>query len=66
VKAVLKRSARSEETHLPAYNGGVLTADFGAVAISVHGTPVRLTRREFELLRYLVAEVRHVANVNSL
>src|SRR4029450_12460412 len=34
--------------------GERLLADFDAVAVSVDGEPIRLTRREFELLRFLV------------
>jgi hypothetical protein len=37
-----------------AYLGAHLTADFEAVSMSVDGQSVRLTRLEFELLRYLV------------
>ena len=31
-----------------------LTIDFDAVAVRVSGLPIRLTKREFELLRFLV------------
>src|SRR5262245_42070308 len=53
VRAVLRRSTRTEERQT-IYQGNHLLADFEAVAIAVDGEPVRLTRREFELLRYLV------------
>jgi DNA-binding response OmpR family regulator len=36
------------------YRGRHLTADFDAVVIEVDGEAVRLTRREFELLKCLV------------
>jgi two-component system alkaline phosphatase synthesis response regulator PhoP len=54
VRAVLRRGAPNGERPALAYRGQHLTADFDAVAVAVDGTPVRLTRREFELLRYLV------------
>ena len=53
VRAVLRRGARRATTapRARAYRGERLSADFDAVAIAVDGAPVRLTRREFELLR---------------
>jgi DNA-binding response OmpR family regulator len=60
VRAILRRA--DQEPHSLAaplvYRGAHLVADFDAVEIAVDGEPVRLTRREFELLRYLV-EHRH-------
>ena len=41
-------------------------ADFEAVAIAVDGAPVRLTRREFELLRYLVQNKNRVVSRDRL
>ena len=54
VKAVLRRAAAPEERQAAAYRGTHLIADFDAVAVAVDGEPINLTRREFELLRYLV------------
>jgi DNA-binding response OmpR family regulator len=48
------------------YSGERLMADFEAVAIAVDGTPVRLTRREFELLRYLVQNKNRVVSRDRL
>jgi two-component system, OmpR family, alkaline phosphatase synthesis response regulator PhoP len=48
------------------YSGDRLMADFEAVAIAVDGTPVRLTRREFELLRYLVQNKNRVVSRDRL
>src|SRR2546425_2023550 len=51
VRAVLRRStpASGIEASRPAtYQGAHLFADFDAVAVAVDGTPVRLTRPEFE------------------
>ena len=54
VRAVLRRGGPEEIATPAVYNGRHLFADFEAIAIAVDGQPVRLTRREFELLRHLV------------
>jgi DNA-binding response OmpR family regulator len=46
--------------------GAHLTADFEAVSIAVDGQSVRLTRREFELLRYLVQNKNRVVSRDRL
>src|SRR5262249_50548178 len=51
VRAVLRRGAQTDERKSPTYRGDHLLADFDAVSVSVDGDPIRLTRREFELLR---------------
>ena len=43
-----------------------LAADFDAVSVEVDGEPVRLTRREFELLRYLVQNKNRVVSRDRL
>ena len=48
------------------YRGRHLFADFEAVSVSVDGQPVRLTRREFELLRFLVANRNRVLSRDRL
>jgi len=48
------------------YQGTHLLADFDAVSISVDGEAVRLTRREFELLRYLVQNKSRVVSRDRL
>ena len=48
------------------YRGKHLVADFDAVAISVDGEAIRLTRREFELLRYLVENRNRVLSRDRL
>jgi DNA-binding response OmpR family regulator len=65
VRAVLRRGRDGEERE-GRYQGARLTADFDAVAISVEGAPVRLTRREFELLRYLVQNKNRVVSRDRL
>jgi DNA-binding response OmpR family regulator len=68
VKAVLRRSPRVEEYQHPAstYQGASLSADFDAVAVSVSGQAIKLTRREFELLRYLVQNKNRVVSRDRL
>jgi two-component system, OmpR family, alkaline phosphatase synthesis response regulator PhoP len=69
VRAVLRRSApvaAAEPWRAATYQGSHLLADFDAVAVTVDGTPVRLTRREFELLRYLVQNKNRVVSRDRL
>jgi DNA-binding response OmpR family regulator len=66
VRAVLRRG-RTETPVAPAtYRGEHLHADFDAVNIAVDGEAVRLTRREFELLRYLVENRNRVLSRDRL
>jgi two-component system alkaline phosphatase synthesis response regulator PhoP len=66
VKAVLRRAATPTEPAPSAYRGTHLIADFDAVSVAVEGEPVRLTRREFELLRYLVQNKNRVVSRDRL
>jgi len=66
VRAVLRRSGKPEERVSSGYEGSVLSADFDAVAVAVRGNPIRLTRREFELLRYLVQNKNRVVSRDRL
>jgi DNA-binding response OmpR family regulator len=55
VEAVLRRArAPAGPASSAVYRGRLLHVDFEAVAVAVGDRPVRLTRREFELLRALV------------
>lgn len=66
VRAVLRRG-RSEPAPGPVvYRGEHLVADFEAVNIEVDGVAIRLTRREFELLRYLVENRNRVLSRDRL
>jgi DNA-binding response OmpR family regulator len=69
VRAMLRRGlgdhTRKEISPL-VYRGKHLVADFDAVAVSVDGDAVRLTRREFELLRYLVENRNRVLSRDRL
>jgi DNA-binding response OmpR family regulator len=66
VRAVLRRRHGDGPSQPAVYHGEHLVADFEAVNISVDGTPVRLTRREFELLRYLVENRNRVLSRDRL
>ena len=48
------------------YRGKHIVADFDAVAVSVDGESIRLTRREFELLQYFVANRNRVLSRDRL
>ena len=69
VRATLRRvqsagGAGAESTVV--YRGKHLVADFEAVSILVDGVSVRLTRREFELLRFLVQNRNRVLSRDRL
>jgi DNA-binding response OmpR family regulator len=66
VRAVLRRATPADSRPAAGYNGEHLNADFDAVAVSVDAQPVRLTRREFELLRYLVQNRNRVVSRDRL
>jgi DNA-binding response OmpR family regulator len=67
VRAVLRRGRSEPEAPQPVtYQGRHLIADFEAVSVSVDGEPVRLTRREFELLRHLVENRNRVLSRDRL
>jgi DNA-binding response OmpR family regulator len=66
VRAVLRRRQQASTGGANVYSGTHLVADFEAVAISVDGAPVRLTRREFELLRFLVENRNRVLSRDRL
>jgi DNA-binding response OmpR family regulator len=66
VRAVLRRHRTQAVAARAIYRGKHLVADFDAVAISVDSQPVRLTRREFELLRFLVDNKNRVISRDRL
>jgi two-component system KDP operon response regulator KdpE len=53
IRAAVRRSAPEEAT--PAFVSDDLQIDFAKRAVTLRGNPVRLTPKEFELLRHLVA-----------
>jgi two-component system alkaline phosphatase synthesis response regulator PhoP len=66
VRAVLRRKATAQPSAMSLYRGSHLVADFDAVSVTVDGEPVRLTRREFELLRCLVENRNRVLSRERL
>ena len=68
VRAVFRRRQQGDSaaSMTSVYTGEHLVADFDAVAISVDGSPVRLTRREFELLKFLVENRNRVLSRDRL
>jgi DNA-binding response OmpR family regulator len=67
VRAVLRRRVEAAGRARPSrHDGKHLVADFDAVSIAVDGTHVRLTRREFELLRFLVENRNRVISRERL
>jgi DNA-binding response OmpR family regulator len=69
VRAALRR-VKTEATAQPApsdlYRGKHLVADFDAVSVLIDDRPIQLTRREFELLRYLVQNRNRVLSRDRL
>ena len=69
VRAVLRRGHPNGDTRAAApavYHGARLQADFDAVSVTVDGAPVRLTRREFDLLRHLIDHRNRVQSRDRL
>jgi DNA-binding response OmpR family regulator len=65
VRAVLRRG-RGELEAPTIYQGERLFADFDAVNVRVDGHPIKLTRREFELLKYLIDNRNRVLSRDRL
>jgi DNA-binding response OmpR family regulator len=65
VRAVLRRR-NGQSAPAAVYEGKHLRADFDAIAISVDSEAVRLTRREFELLKFLVENRNRVLSRDRL
>ena len=67
VRAVLRRkSGAAQAAAMSLYKGAHLVADFDAVSVTVDGNPIRLTRREFDLLRCLVENRNRVLTRDRL
>lgn len=67
VRAVLRRGGGAErKPPSVSYAGAHLIADFEAISVRVDGMQVRLTRREFELLRFLVENRNRVISRDKL
>ena len=66
VRAVLRRRGNPLDTPAAVYQGRHLRADFDAVDISIDHEPIRLTRREFELLKFLIENRNRVLSRDRL
>jgi DNA-binding response OmpR family regulator len=66
VRAVLRRPPQVSVAPAATYRGAHLVADFDAVSVFVDGRPVRLTRRELELLKHLVQNRNRVLTRDRL
>jgi DNA-binding response OmpR family regulator len=68
IRAVLRRRADADNREAPplVYRSGDLIADFDAVSVTAAGALVRLTRREFELLRYLIQHKNRLVSRDRL
>jgi two-component system, OmpR family, alkaline phosphatase synthesis response regulator PhoP len=67
VRAVLRRAGNAaEQPSAGSYRDAHLFADFDAVSVAVDGASVRLTRREFELLQFLVQNKNRVISRDRL
>jgi DNA-binding response OmpR family regulator len=67
VRAVLRRTgAVADRPTAGSYRDAHLVADFDAVSVAVDGASIRLTRREFELLQFLVQNKNRVISRDRL
>ncbi len=66
VRAVLRRPRQTVSEQSPGYQRGPLAIDFDAVSVRVSGSQIRLTKREFELLRFLVENRNRVLSRDRL
>jgi phosphate regulon transcriptional regulator PhoB len=67
VRAILRRSESASTGDLPnVYEKGLLKIDFGTYEVHVRGRPIKLTLKEFELLRFLVQNPNRVLNRDQL
>jgi phosphate regulon transcriptional regulator PhoB len=67
VRAILRRAASAAQTEsTPAYDKGGLKIDFTTYEVFVRGKNVKLTLKEFELLRFLVQNPNRVLSRDQL
>jgi DNA-binding response OmpR family regulator len=66
VRAVLRRPPHIAAQQRLGYQRGALAIDFDAVSVRVSGANIRLTKREFELLRFLVENRNRVLSRDRL
>lgn len=67
VRAILRRTDQPARTDMvAAFEKGPLRIDFSTYEVSVRGKPVKLTLKEFELLRFLVQNPSRVLSRDQL
>ena len=67
VRAILRRVESAKQTdQLPAYDKGGLKIDFSTYEVFARGRNVKLTLKEFELLRFLVQNPNRVLSRDQL
>ena len=67
VRAILRRANGAVQSEpLPVYNKGGLKIDFATYEVFARGKTVKLTLKEFELLRFLVHNPNRVLNRDQL
>jgi phosphate regulon transcriptional regulator PhoB len=67
VRAILRRANGAAQSETPpAYQKGGLKIDFATYEVSVRGKPIKLTLKEFELLKFLVQNPNRVLNRDQL
>lgn len=67
VRAILRRAHGAGQTdNLPAYRKGPLAIDFATYEVTVRGRAIKLTLKEFELLKFLVQNPSRVLNRDQL
>ena len=66
IRAALRKRGSGERPEEPLLSAGPLTMDVERHTVAVSGTPVELTRREFDLLRYLLENKEKVISRESL
>ena len=66
IRAALRKGRTAVQTHSALLTAGVLTMDTERHTVTVGETPVELTRREFDLLHYLLENKEKVVTRESL
>jgi two-component system alkaline phosphatase synthesis response regulator PhoP len=66
IEALLRRSAPQTRDHLDVYRFGDVTVDFRRAEVTRGGRPVKLTSREFTLLRCFVLQRESVLTRDEL
>jgi len=67
VRAILRRAnVASQPEHISAYDKGGLKIDFTTYEVFARGRPIKLTLKEFDLLKFLVQNPNRVLNRDQL